>query len=123
MFNKGAFLGLILIAVATARMADGATVHLICKSEENPQRDPLELTLNESDGTVSFAVASSGATNIYKADFGSDKVTWSDRMDFGILVRSVDRSTLRLTEDLYFSGEHHYTYDKCSLIRKKNNIF
>lgn len=99
------------VAVATMLAANvGSASELVYLSCELPAHDGIpathfDFTLDEQNGTVSYAVKEANVTNKEKAVFGPNAITWSSQLSLGTTVtRTISRTDLSFTQATEIPG-------------------
>ena len=93
------------IFVAGSASASGLT-YLSCEvknTDGSPDR-VFEFTLDEANSTVTFLVKDANATNIEKAVFGPETITWTRNTEYFSSTRTINRVDLTFTEEVDISG-------------------
>lgn len=83
----------------------------------------FDFTLDEAAGTVSFVVKEKNATNVEKAVFGADSVTWTNDLGLVVLTRTISRSDLSIVEETVIGGDKTVNRGTCSLTKPKARKF
>jgi hypothetical protein len=86
----------------------------------------FDFTLDEQRGTVSYFVKDAEATNVEKAVFGPDAVTWTIELPLGKITRKISRIDLSFVEDLDLETigmPVNHRVGKCSLVDPSSRKF
>jgi hypothetical protein len=105
-----------LILVAGNATASSLT-YLTCEvksSGEEPNR-VFDFTLDEANSTVTFLVKEANATNVERAVFGPETITWTRNNEYFSSTRTINRVDLTFTEEIDISGNKTINRGTCQV--------
>jgi len=73
----------------------------------------FNFTLDEANSTVTFYVKDANATNVEKAVFGPETITWGSNTAYTTLTRVINRVDLTFTEDTDIAGIKKHNTGTC----------
>lgn len=96
---------LLTILLSSAASASNVT-YLTCNVPSNdggPDR-VFDFTLDEANSTVTFYVKDANATNVEKAVFGPETITWGSNSRYTSIARQINRTDLTFSEETDIAG-------------------
>jgi hypothetical protein len=75
----------------------------------------FDFTLDEANGTVTFYVKEANATNVERAVFGPDTITWTTSSKYISVVRTISRVDLSFTQQTDIAGVQASSSGTCTI--------
>lgn len=104
--------------------ASGLT-YLSCDvpAKDGGQARHFDFTLNEANSTVTFYVKDANATNVEKAVFGPETITWTTNSQYYSITRTISRVDLSFTEETDVAGVKDKSVGTCAINTPKERKF
>jgi len=104
--NNAVRLAITLTLMSGTALAS-SPVYLDCSlpGVDGEERRDFAFTVDESNGTVTFYVKEANATNVEKAVFGQETITWTNNSQFLSITRTINRVDLSFIEDTTVVGK------------------
>lgn len=100
-------LALLMLTISSVHNAAAANLTYLSCSISNSDGKPdrvYDFTLDEANGTVAFYIKDANSTNVEKAVFGPETITWSSNSQYTSLTRTINRIDLTYSEETDVAG-------------------